>query len=63
MDEYTPVYCGRCQQLQWRNFAGKPCQFCGNLVFAPVRPKPTLTNFDRRALQQPRDLKTGELKS
>jgi hypothetical protein len=51
MDEYTPVYCGRCCQLQWQDFRGKPCQFCGNTEFAPIRPEPTFTQYDHRKLK------------
>lgn len=53
MDPYTPTYCVRCAQLQWRHGIGKRCEFCGHLFFAPVRPKPTFTAIDRRILKAP----------
>lgn len=52
MDAYVPIYCTRCAQLQFRACVGKSCEFCGHTEFAPIRPKPTLTLLDLRALKR-----------
>lgn len=59
MDDYVATYCVRCAQLQWHNFIGKPCQFCGNCVFANVRPAPTFSQSDAKFLKS---IKTADLK-
>lgn len=54
-DPYEPIYCTRCHRLQFHNFIGRPCQFCGNLEFRQLRPAPTLTQIDRRVLKELQD--------
>jgi hypothetical protein len=49
--DYVATYCCRCAQLQWHDFIGKPCQFCGSTMFANVRPPPTFSQIDKRQLK------------
>lgn len=51
-EPYNPTWCERCHQLQWNDFIGKPCQFCGHLTFTQLRPVPTFSQIDKRTLKK-----------
>lgn len=59
MDEYVPTYCCRCSNLQFQDFIGKSCQFCGGTKFIASRPNPTFSQSDRKQLKSLR-IKTDE---
>jgi len=51
VDDYYPVYCCLCAQLQFHDWRGRPCQFCGGTTFANVRPPPMFSAIDAKYLR------------